>query len=212
LLPRILASYYFVQQLIDEGKFDPKDSIKKGAGGAPFPFSLIYNALGYGSIKEWVGFGSESAPNQRPIPKDKIDAATDLVDFLFGRKSKDAPAVIQDSRQLKWMSRIAGDKASIIALKRGEPIEKVAKRLDPVSSQLQEGLDLVRSTLEEMLAIATGQKINQDERIPLLPPAEAAVRLASSLYQQLSAPPDLGLPPGMNALPPRRRRPAPRES
>jgi hypothetical protein len=112
-LPRILASYYFVRQLIEEGRFDPNDSVKKGGGGSPFPFSLVYNALGYGNIKTWTGFSSESNPKLNPIPAKKLDAAADLMDFICGSRKRGVKPAVRDNREFAALNRIAENQASL---------------------------------------------------------------------------------------------------
>ncbi len=184
-LPRWLGSYYFIQQLIDEGRFNPKDSDKKGGGGSEFPFSLIYNALGYSNIKVWVGFNNESDPRHNPIPPDKLDAATDFVDFICGNTSKGVEPVASDNRQFKLLNRVAGDKESLFLLKQGESLEKVARRLEPVEDQLMEGLLTVQRSLEELLPLAAGTDMSHEERLTILPSARSVALLANKLYRHL---------------------------
>jgi hypothetical protein len=187
-IPRILASYYFVHQLIRKKKFDPSDSIKKGKGGALFPFSLVYNGLGYSRIKEWVGFESELEPKADPVPHDKLNAAADFMDFVCGNRSKGLDPVIIDSRQLTLMNKVAGDAESVAALKRGETIEEVARRMDPAPQQLMDGLIEARQILEELLSVASQKKLTSTEARDLAPPAEAVARLARALYQRIQSP------------------------
>ncbi|MCF7789401.1 MAG: hypothetical protein K9N47_24985 [Prosthecobacter sp.] len=187
-IPRILASYYFVQQLIKKKKFDPNDSVKKGKGGALFPFSLIYNGLGYSKIKEWVGFESELEPRVDPVPAEKLDAAADFMDFVCGNSSKGIEPVITDNRQFTLLNKVAGDAGSTAALKRGETIEEVAKRMDPAPQQLMDGLIETRQILEDLLSVASQKKLTSTEARDLAPPAEAVARLAHALYQRIQSP------------------------
>jgi hypothetical protein len=186
-IPRILASYYFVRQLIKQKKFDPNDSVKKGKGGALFPFSLIYNGLGYSKIKEWVGFESELEPKADPVPPDKLDAAADFMDFICGNRSKGIAPVIADNRQFTLFNKVAGDAESIAALKGGGTIEEVARRMDPAPQQLMDGLIEARQILEDLLSVASLKTLTSAEAKDLASPAEAVARLAHALYKRIQS-------------------------
>ena len=45
LSERMLSSYYLIEQLVEAGRFDPADSMKRGRGQAEFPFAVVYNAI-----------------------------------------------------------------------------------------------------------------------------------------------------------------------
>lgn len=187
-IPRSLASYYFVQQLIDEGRFDPKDSVKRGGGGSDFPFSLIYNGLGYTNIRSWVGLPSSTEPVRDPIPQDKLGEAADFMDFVCGSRSRNFDPVVKDNRQFARLNEIAANKASVTAVKQGRmTLEQAAKRLEPVSDQLLEGLLEVRHSLEEMIAVASGGQMTREESEEVEPEARGVVYLSNRLYKTLQS-------------------------
>ena len=196
-IPRSLASYYFVQQLIDNGKFHPKDSIKKGGGGSDFPFSLIYNGLGYSNIRSWLGLSSSTEPVRDPIPAEKLGDAADFMDFVCGSKSRSFDPVVRDNRQFQKLNEIAANKASITAVKQGlMSLDQAAKRLEPIPNQLLEGLLNVRQTLEEMIAVVSGGQLSKEQNLEVEPEARGVMLLASRLYRTLQSldQPELPMP------------------
>jgi hypothetical protein len=185
-MPRNLTGYYFVQQLIELDRFDPHESEKKGGSGSEFPFSLIYNALGYKNIKKWVGLESDSTPRRNPIPQGKLDAATEFMDFICGNLSKGIKPVANDNRAFRFLNQVAGDEESLAALRRGEPLEKVASRMLPAPERLIDGLVSVRQQLEELNSVATQKDFTADEAFELLNPSRSVFRLSSAIYNRIS--------------------------
>ena len=73
---RLLEGYYFVQQLVEESKFQPQDSIRRGRGSVTdYPFSWIYTILGYTTVRQFLELseGSEGKAQKNPIPNSKLD-------------------------------------------------------------------------------------------------------------------------------------------
>lgn len=184
-IPRILASYYFVQQLIETKRFIPEDSIKKGKGGAQFPFSLVYNGLGYPRIKEWVGFENDSAPQKDPVSADKLDAATEFMDFVCGNRSKGIKAVVKDSREFTLLNKVAGDAEALASLRTGVPLKEVARRMDPAPQQLMEGLVAAREILGDLMALVSQKKLTSAEAKDVASPARDVANLARNLFKNI---------------------------
>ena len=124
-IARLLDGYYLVRQLIDEKKFFPNDSCKKGRGSAvDFPFSWVYNALGYTNVKEWIGLnGEKSHPN--PVAKENLDRSGELMVFMFGRKSSKISPVIAESREIGDLAACLGDAKMIAQLRNKKTVKEV---------------------------------------------------------------------------------------
>lgn len=100
-IQRLIEGYNFINQLISDGLFSPKNSLRKGRGSNPdFPFSWVYTILDYSPAREWLGLTGNDPTNKRPIKKNKTADSAALVTYMYGDKSKGRIAAIKDSRQL----------------------------------------------------------------------------------------------------------------
>ena len=124
---RMLEGYYFIDQMIKEARFTPSDSLRKGRGSNPdYPFSWVYTALGYSPVRRWLGLEDLSEGDKKaPVPKKNLDDAEDLVTYLFGNKSKNRPAAINDSRNIGDLAKAIADPARRQLLRRGKTVAEV---------------------------------------------------------------------------------------
>lgn len=180
---RLLEGYYLVRQLVDEKEFVPNESYKKGRGSAvEFPFSWVYNALGYKNVKEWVGMAQDRIkPN--PVPKKSLDKAGELMLFMFGRKSSKTPAVIGESRELGDLAICLADEKLVAQLRNGKSVKEVIwsskSGLDRVLQSLAKADDSISDALGSVDELTLGQ-------VDRVEPEAAKVRKkAKSLHDKL---------------------------
>ena len=139
-ISKMLEGFYFVNQLISSAKFNPEDSYRKGRGSnTKYPFSWIYTLLGSPPAKKFLGMTSVK-PIKNPVPLEKLDDASVLLDALFGNSAKGIRPSIEDSRQLGDLASLLADPEKIVYLRRGKTVEEIEKIFQPISDQLSEGL------------------------------------------------------------------------
>ena len=89
-----------------------------------FHDTWVYNALGYRNIKKWVGMTDDRfGPN--PVPKESLEQASELMVFLFGRRSSKTPAAVGESREIGDLAVCLGDEKMVAQLRNGKKVEEV---------------------------------------------------------------------------------------
>ena len=87
---RLYRGYVVLRQAQAEIDFDPTDTTH-----LRFPFSHLWTALGYLSIREYLGVGPEELENENPIPRDRLPQLEHLMRWLFGSVSKEIEPMIR---------------------------------------------------------------------------------------------------------------------
>lgn len=186
---RSLEGFYFVKQLTNAAQFNPKDSLRPGRGSNPeYPFSWVYTALGYGPIREWIGLPELSRRGAKaPVPKNKenLDDAGELLTFLFGNRSKNRPAAINDSRQIADLARAIADPESRRLLKRGKLIDEVAQLLKPAKDRVADALLDAQEALQNAMTPLSQGEVDTSEASELLEPARRVRSLALDVHNKV---------------------------
>lgn len=184
---RILSAYYLVEQLMDHDRFDPKDSIRKGKGSqAEFPFSLVYNALGFASIKRWINMPEgERAFARNPI-RGSLDNAEALLHFICGSKRLEFDPSIKESRELSTLARAVAVPALANALKRGKPLSEVAQEALPARERVETGLVSARFTLEDVLGVVGRGSLGAADATEILPTSREVKTLSAEIADQVA--------------------------
>lgn len=157
-LERLVEAYRMVKQLEDAALFAPNDTFRKGKGIAKFPFSWVYTALGFQSIREWLGLQATRAVERESermgiIPPDNLSRAAELFDWLFGSRSRDQKPRIDDSRQISDIAASVVSEKRVALLKRGLDIEEVKKETQPLHERIIDGLVVAEHALREVLGL-----------------------------------------------------------
>ncbi len=187
-VPRILEGHYFVKQLVDENRFIPSESRRRGRGSNPeFPFSWLYTALGYGAIRQWLGLEDRNAENMqsKPIPPQKMDDAAKLPVFLFGNSGKNKAAAIEDSRQIAELARVIAAPDGLRHLERGKNVTEVLELLQPPTVRVINHLDDARDILTQALAPLMAGEINREQARELEIPSDAVIKLATNIRNEI---------------------------
>jgi hypothetical protein len=181
---RLLEGYHLVRQLIKEGKFVPNESYPKGRGSAvQFPFSWVYNALGYRNVKEtWLGMTQDGIrPN--PVQKKYLDQGGELMLFMFGRRSSKTLPAIKESRELGNLATCLGDAKMVAQLRNGKTVKEVMwsskSGLDRVLQSLVKADDAISDALGSVDEL-TLEQIDHVE-----PEASKVRKKAKSLHDKL---------------------------
>jgi hypothetical protein len=171
---RLLEGYYFINQMIEEGQFDPETSARRGRGSNPeFPFSWIYTLFGYPNARQFVGMPSE--PVARPIAAARIADASSLVVAMFGDKNTGRLPAIDDSRQLGSLAAILDDPEKIALLQKGKTLDDIEYETQPLDIKLRDGLTECKDILSDLVAA-----------MEATPPSESVAASVAQLAKQVN--------------------------
>ena len=186
---RSLEGYYLVNKLTKVALFNPADSERSGRGSNPdYPFSWVYTALGYGPVREWLKLPDLTDSKEKVAPlKDKKtqEEAAELLMFLFGNKSKNRRAAINDSRQISALARSIADPESLRMLKRGKTIEEVADLLKPAKQRIEDGLLDAQEGLQTALTPLSQGEVEAVDVADLVDPSKKVRALAVEVNSKL---------------------------
>jgi hypothetical protein len=182
-IARLLEGYYLIVQLKKERRFVPNESYKKGRGSAvEFPFSWVYNALGYTNVKEWIGMTKDRfQPN--PIPKRFLDQGGELMQFMFGRKSVKRPPAIAESREIGDLAACLGDEKMVAQLRNGKTVQEVMWSSKSGLDRVLQSLVKAEDAISDALGSIDELTIAQVDRVE--PEAKKVRTKSKSLYDQL---------------------------
>lgn len=178
----LLEGYYFVQQLIETGHFDPNTSQRKGRGSNPkFPFSWVYTLLFSPTARQYVGL--EGEPRRNPIPPDRLNRAGLLLERMFGTPGK--PSCIDDSRDITRLARSLDDDKKIALLETGRHIDQIEFEVQPISDKLRKGIQECRDKLASLNASISETPPDRAEAEQARGAALALAHLAAELFRKL---------------------------
>lgn len=183
---RLLEGYYFINQLIDEGRFVPETSVRKGRGSnKEYPFSWIYTMFGYPAARQFVALGDEPKPH--PIPKEKMDDARLLVVSMFGDSGAGRSSAINDSRKIGNLAAMFADPEKVVYLEKGKTVDEIEYETLPIETKLRAGLAECKNVLGDIIAVLSAMP-SPPEQIgtTFLPLAKSVNQLSVSLVKQLN--------------------------
>lgn len=182
-IKRLLEGYYFINQLIDSGHFNPKNSSRKGRGSNPdFPFSWVYTLLNYEEVREYLALNEFNPADERPIPSNKIKEASSVVRYMFGDRSSSTNAAIKDSRQLGALASAVGNPVQRDHLERGRSLQEVEKITKPAIDQITASLAIIRDELADATAVVNGGRLTDKEIESASSQAREIASMAKALY------------------------------
>lgn len=183
-IKRLLEGYYFITQLIEDGTFNPESSSRKGRGSnIDFPFSWVYTALGYPSVREYIGMPDEPMP--KPIAAERRREASNLLVSMFGDSHKGQAAAIDDSRELGELAEAFGDPEKADLLRKGHRLDDVLFLTLPPETKLQDGLLECRDILQNIASMLDETKVSDEVTERFLPLARKVRNLASAIHKKL---------------------------
>ena len=87
---RLYRGYVVLQQAQDQLDFDTTDTQHRR-----FPFSHLWTALGYVSIRDYLGVSPEALENENPVPNHQLPQLRHLMQWLFGSQSQNLEAKVR---------------------------------------------------------------------------------------------------------------------
>jgi hypothetical protein len=186
---RLLEGYYFVKQLQDTGRFNPRDSHRRGRGSNPdYPFSWVYTALGYKPVRNWLKLDDLSeGQRKQPVKSKDLDDARDLMIFLFGNKTQGRLPAISDSRKIADLAIAVGDAERREMLKRGKTVEEVGELSKPVAERVSSGLYDAQEALRTVLVPLSQGEIDNNQGAQLERPSRKVRALATQVHKRILA-------------------------
>lgn len=162
-IQRLLLGFNFVDQLQNEGKFFPDNTMKKGRGSnTSFPFSWIYTILGHRSVKNFVGL-SDDPESPNPIAEDKLENAALLVKSMFGNSGTGEPPAISDSRQLTDLADVVANKEKVAWLKSGKNVQEIQRLTKPLAEFIGDTLIDLLNNLRDINTRLEEEGISKDD-------------------------------------------------
>lgn len=185
--PRLLEGFYFVHQLIEEARFSPSDSLRRGRGSNPdYPFSWVYTALGYSPVRRWLDLEDLSeGKKEKPVPRKALDDAEEFMTYLFGNKSKERQPAISDSRNIKDLAKAVADPARRQLLKRGKTVAEVIEMTKPAQDRVISGLMDAQDSLGGVLVTLTESELKSEQAKELVEPSKKVQILARDVHKKI---------------------------
>lgn len=186
-IERLLEGYYFINQLVESGKFAPKQSVRRGRGSNPdFPFSWVYTLLDNNSVRKWLGLGERSKTLACPIETDRLDEAGETIRFLFGDSNTGKNPAISDSREIGLLATALGDPGKRSLLREGKSAKDIEKLSQPAQDQLADQLTRAYGALSEANALLASTKLTRDDMRPLQEKAEQVASIAENIHHWIA--------------------------
>jgi hypothetical protein len=191
-LERMVEAYRFVTQLQSSGRFVPESSVKKGRGSASYPFSWVYTALQFASIREYLAFDTERGElitDRDPIPASKLDEAAELLTWMFGNKDKKIEPRLDDSREIPDLAAAVTNRTQLSHMRIGMSLAESREAVRPPTARLTDGLVIAEESLKTVLGIlaTTVATLGQEELEALIAGARRVRDLASHIGKTLKA-------------------------
>jgi len=188
-ISRMLEGYYFVQQMVEEGKFDPKNSNRRGRGSmTDYPFSWVYEIIRRATVREFLGMAERKDAStkdlENPVPKKYLEHGGLVLKSMFG-EGRGQGSAIHDSRQLGDLADVFGDPKKIRLLEAGKSVEEINELILPVKEQLAEGFARATDIQGALLTRLTQRGISPSDARSLVDASSDNRNLAARLAKDI---------------------------
>lgn len=176
---RLYRGYVVLRQAQSEFDFDPMDTRH-----LRFPFSHLWTALGYVSIREYLGVGAEELESEDPIPTDCLPQLEHLMRWLFGSESKGIePRIRRQNPDLRHLARALSVPKGVALLEDGALLSVALDASLGDAHLFRTALTRAETSAKEsMRFVSTGFKGEED----LVDTGEKLLRLAKSLHRHMT--------------------------
>ncbi|GAB2885172.1 hypothetical protein GCM10027202_12200 [Microvirgula curvata] len=191
-IQRLLEGYNFIQQLVDQGRFHPDDSIRRGRGSNPeFPFSWVYTLLNYGQVRDWLEIEGNSPTEKNPIKAHRIDDAKMTMTYMFGDRSTGTSPAIKDSRQLGLLANVLGSPARRELLSQGKSIEQIEELAREPVDQLARSLEQASAAFTQAMKVISTRSLTDKEAMAIASSAKDVATMGVNVFKSLQSYSDL---------------------
>ena len=175
---RLYSGYLVLDQARRRTQFDPEDSIAK-----KFPFSHLWTALGYASVRTFLGLDSERLRQRDPVPEEKLEDLRNFMSWLFGsRAQRVEPKVRRQNPDLRDFAKALELPRGVQILRAGLPLEMARDASLGDQRLFEDAISKAESQLGEAKRfVATGYQRQSD----LLDTAARIEQHARSLHREM---------------------------
>ena len=176
---RLYRGYVVLRQAQNEFDFDPTDTQH-----LRFPFSHLWTALGYLSIRDYLGVGAEELETEDPIPSERLPQLEHLMRWLFGSASKDIePRIRRQNPDLRYLARALKVPKGIALLEDGSLLSVALDASLGDAHLFRAALTRAETSAKEsMRFVSTGFKGEED----LVNTGKKLLQLAKSLHRHMT--------------------------
>lgn len=176
---RLYRGYVVLRQAQSEFDFDPTDTPH-----LRFPFSHLWTALGYLSIRDYLGVGAEELESEDPIRSDRLPQLEHLMRWLFGSESKGIePRIRRQNPDLRHLAQALKVPKGVALLEDGALLSVALDASLGDAHLFRTALTRAETSAKEsMRFVSTGFTGEED----LVDTGEKLLRLAKSLHQHMT--------------------------
>ena len=110
--------YLVLKQAMDEGLFDAEDRMRP-----KFAFSHLWTALGYTSVRKFLGVTQARLGKSAPVAQKKLKNLGELLLWLYGSKGREIePKVRRQNPHLREMAEVLESPRGVQFLRSGQPL------------------------------------------------------------------------------------------
>lgn len=185
-IERLLEGYYFVNQIAASGKYDTRNSVRKGRGSNPeYPFSWVYTLLDNSGVREWLELGERKVSTPKVIAAARMDDAAQTMRYLLGDKSESKNPAIADSREIGLLASALSDPDKRSQLRQGKNARDIDLASRPAGDLFA---DYVNSALDSLInadALVSGQRLPKTEAFKMLEKLSQTKSILQELINKL---------------------------
>lgn len=149
-------------------------------------FSHLYTGLQQSGFKSFLGIEDTPMDSKTPISQDKIQDLGDLLNWVFGSKSKGIQPVIKSQNpDLRQLDAVIRNSEARAALKQGESLTASFDITRPKAATFEEHLMSAKFSLQKAFAYLT-EGYNGGNK-DLLEQADSVANLADELHKQMES-------------------------
>jgi hypothetical protein len=148
-------------------------------------FSHLYTGLQQSGFKSFLGIEDTPMDSKSPVAEEKLSDLGDLLNWVFGSKSKGIQSVIKSQNpDLRHLDAILRNPEARAALKQNIPLDAAFDITRPKASTFEEHIMSAKFSLQKAFAYLT-EGYNGSNK-DLLDQADAVANLSHDLHEQMS--------------------------
>lgn len=185
-IQRLLEGYYFVNQVVEAGEYDTKNSVRRGRGSNPeYPFSWIYTLLDNAGVREWLNLSDRGVANKQVVAKARIPDAGSTLRYLLGDRSQGRNPAIVDSREIGLLANALGDADKRSLLRSGKSAREIDQLSRPAADLFADYLNDAISALKEADGIIASDRIQKAEALKRIEKVSQIKSLVEGLLSKM---------------------------
>ncbi len=156
---RLYRGYTVLQQAQEKASFDVEDRAK-----SKFYFSHLYTALDQPEFQKFLGISEDGTIKANPVPKGKLENLSELLRWLYGKKSQDVePVVRTQNPDLNTLREVIGKASALAALRSGYSLERCLEIAIGDRRRFREALTRAKEEMQQAAgSVITGYKGEDD--------------------------------------------------